>query len=103
MNKRLFKPGDIIVCIDPPLNPMYEEDGIDQLKFGEIYKIREYKESSSFLHTNVVLGKWRGFSGSGSSGGCSFLQNRFILRSSLTDKELIFLKVKHRFGFKYEL
>ena len=101
MNKRLFKPGDIVVCIDPPLQGMYEDYGVDQLKFGEIYKVRNhYTGDSGYLRTNIYLQKWNEFSGSRNSGQCSFLQKRFILRSSITDKELVFMKVKYKFGVK---
>jgi len=103
MNKRLFKPGDIVVCIDPAGN-MYECDRVDQLIFGKTYKINSYKDTKPTFYNNVYLEKWNGFSGNCKQNQehCTFLQKRFILKSSLTDKELIFLKVKYKFGFKYE-
>jgi len=98
MNKnRLFKPGNIVVCINPPKQPMYVELSMDQLEFGEIYKIIGYDLSNKMnVRTLVSLKKWNGFSGSKKDG--SFYQERFILRSSITAKELVFMKVKYKLG-----
>ncbi len=93
MNKRLFKPGDIVVCIDPPRQGMYSILNMDQLEFGKIYKVRDYHRDDL-----VYLKKWNGFGGSKNDG--SFWQKRFILRSSVTDEELVFMKVKFKFGVK---
>lgn len=101
MNKKLFKQGDIVVCIDPPKRPMYVEIGIDQLEFGEIYKIRRYDLNNTMsIRPLVYLQKWNGFSGSKKDS--IFFQKRFILRSSITAKELVFMKVKYKLGIKNE-
>jgi len=104
MNKsRLFKKGDIIVCIDPA-GSMYNSEGVDQLEFGKTYKIYGYKDNDTEFYINIYLEKWNGFSGNikQGDGNCTFWDKRFILRSSITDAELVFMKVKYKLGIKYE-
>ena len=101
MNKRLFKKGNIVVCIDPA-GSMYDSAGVDQLEFGKTYKIYNYKDTDKSLYTNIYLEKKDGFSGNCGQDQehCTFLQDRFILKSSITDAELVFMKVKYKLGIK---
>ena len=97
MEKRLFKKGDIVVCIDPA-GDMYSK--VDQLEYGKTYKIHGYKNDPE-LYTNIYLEKWNGFGGNyqQNNGNCSFLEERFILRSTLTE-ELVFKITKHKLGIE---
>lgn len=104
MNKKLFKPGDIVVCISSPNYEMYVDHSVDQLEYGGVYMFQDYKvQENEFKHDRLLyLKKWDGFSGNKhqNNGNCGFLQSRFILRSSITSKELVFMKVKHKLGIK---
>ncbi len=102
MNKRLFKPGDIVVCIDPPDYDMYPSVG--RLEYGKVYMFHAYKdkEYSSLDHNELLyLRKWNGFSGNITQnyGNCGFLQSRFKLKKDLTKKE-VFKITKFKFGIK---
>ena len=98
MNKRLFKPGDIVVCITVAGN-MYHSNSVDNLIYGKTYMIHDYKPKLG--NTHVYLRKWNGFSGNikQNGGNCSFMATRFKLKKDLT-KEEIFEITKFKFGVK---
>ncbi len=100
MNKRLFKPGDIVVCLESAGN-MYHSNGVDSLIYGKTYMIHSYKSNFIDGTINIYLRKWNGFSGNvkQSSGNCSFMATRFKLKKDLT-KEEIFEITKFKFGIK---
>ena len=106
MNKRLFKPGDIVVCMDGA-HGMYKTHGVDDVEYGKTYMIYDYKPISNKQHshvclnTHVYLRKWNGFSGNieQNDGNCSFLASRFKLKKDLT-KEEVFEITKFKFGVK---